>query len=75
MELRLRTVLYLVKMYRQLYGLDPFFQRRLAAMLKVFSQQLTSIESSLSEEERGEHVKKFMEFKSLMKDIKREGDI
>ncbi|MDQ6963739.1 MAG: glycosyltransferase [Mariprofundales bacterium] len=75
MELRLRTVWHLAKIYRNLFGMDQFFRCRLGAMLTVFDQQLQAITVNMSKEEMVEQGDKLEEFQGLIKSIKRVGRV
>ena len=76
LEIRVRTLSYLVKMYKAHYGVDALLQRRLIPMLNGFEQSVQSIEAPLLEKNAcDEDMEKMNELKALLNHINKVAEL
>lgn len=69
MEIRLRTVDYIHKMYLDRIGMDNEEGKRLANMVATFRQQYQQIIGALSEEQRQQNTEKLQAFEDIIRDL------
>ena len=68
-EIRLRTIYYLHKLYEKNFGCDDIERQKIHEMNKVIKQTLSQAENNLSSEDREKHSNKVKELKSMIADL------